>query len=208
MWLTYFVATLWDDKYMKFRLKKGIEEEPMHSSPAKKRIFLMCAAALFVISVGFLIARNVSNGEASSYQGNIAVKKDACKLFSLDDAREVLGKKAEASPNNANAVSSKATVSTCSYSSGSENVDDLIALTVLVRSSNKIQARQAFEVARSANSEDVKGYGDQAYYSPDASQLNVLKDDTWIIIASTKGTTGKGTSEIPKQVGKIILGRL
>lgn len=190
---------------MRFRLKKGIEEEPRPIRISKKQLFLGLLALCIILSVSWIIIKRVSSNSASSYQGTVSIKKDACKLFSLNDAKKVLGKSAEASKNNANAVSSKATVSTCSYSSGSEKLEDLIALTILIRTSNKIQARQAFELARTQDSKDVKNFGDQAYYTPETSQLNILKDDTWIIIANSKASTGKGESELPKKVATIIL---
>lgn len=196
---------------MRFALKTGVVDSEDSVSQDKRNLLvaglIIAAGLIFLITI--IITKLGGNTNASSeYVGNIQTRWDACKLFSLDDAQRVLGKNAELSKNNANAVSSKATVSTCSYSSGSKKPEDLIALTVLIRSSNKIQARQAFEVAKPKDAVDMKNLGDQANYSNETNQLNVLKNENWIIIATTKGAGGKVPANIPKQTAEIIVNRL
>lgn len=197
---------------MKFALGKGIEKTEDQQKYPFQRVLIIGGSILTLLVVTVIVALRFqqagSNKSKDELAGNIEIKRDACKLFNLGDAKKLLGKSATAPSNNANAVSSRATVSTCSYSSGAENIDELIALTILVRSSNTIQARQAFEVARKPNAKTIKQIGDQAYYSPETSQLSILKNENWIIIASTKGKTGKGSVDIPKQVAQVILDRL
>lgn len=194
---------------MRFALKKGVSEDEGNVSINKKRLFIGIGAACVLLVLAVIIFAFIKQGNADAdYAGNIEVKRDACKLFSTEDAKKVLGKNAKPSPNNANAVSSKATVSTCSYSSGSSKPEDLIALTVLVRSSNPIQARQAFEVARPKDATDVKSLGDQANFSAETSQMNILKKENWTIIAATKGGNGKLPVDVFKQTGEIIVNRL
>lgn len=197
---------------MRFALGKGIDSSDEVRKYGHKHILLaagIIAGALVLSAGAYGIMKRSGDTEASSeFAGNIEVKRDACKLFSLDDAKKLLGTKTVASPNNANAVSSKATVSTCSYSSGAEQPEDLVALTVLVRSSNKIQARQAFELAKAPNADEVKDIGDSAYFNPDMSQLNVLKNENWVIIAATKGSGVQVEDKIPEGTARVILDRL
>lgn len=197
---------------MKFALKTGIVDGEKSTVKSRRQLFIASVAIVVVLtSLGAFIGYKLSGNTKASpeFSGNIETRWDACKLFSLEDAKKVMGKTATISKNNANAVSSNATVSTCSYSSGHKKPEDLTALTVLVRSSNKIQARQAFEVARPQDATDIKNLGDQANYSSETSQLNLLRDENWVIIALNKGgSESKGTIDAPKQVAEIIDSRL
>lgn len=196
---------------MKFALKKGITDPEKPASKMKSSRIIAAIIITTFILFSVLIINKLANNRAaqSEYAGTVQTRWDACKLFSLSDAKNVLGSKAEVSNNNANAVSSKASVSTCSYSSGGANAEDLVALTVLVRSSNRIQARQAFEVARPKDAVDIKDLGDQANYSAQTGQINMLSGENWVIIALTKGSSGgDGLASSSKKVAEIIDSRL
>ena len=193
---------------MNFSLAKGVDTDEGNSKSSGLKVFI-CAMVLITVSGGtFLITKHTNKPTATAYAGNVVLRHDACKLFTLDDAKKLLGIDAVASPNNASAVSPKASVSTCSYSANTKDVKNLKALTLLIRSSNPVQAQQAFELAKASNAQTLPNLGKAAYYNPDQSQLNILENETWIIIASTTGTTGKGSLTTPKNAATVILPRL
>ncbi len=193
---------------MNFKLGHGIESSELNRS---KKTQLAVAAVVLIMAVGaggYLLAKKTSSPKTDGLAGTIEVRRDACKLFTLSDAKKVIGSKTEASKSNANAVSDKATVSTCSYVANAAEVRDVKAITILARSSNKIQARQSFELGRNDKAQIIKDLGDSAYYAPDSNQLNILKGESWIIIAATIGAEKNNTVELPQQIAKVVLSKL
>lgn len=196
---------------MKFALGRGIDSsDEEHSARNKKLLIGSGVIAGFIVVAGgtYIVARKGTTKPSSNLATTIEVKREACKLFTLDDAKKILGNKASPSSTNANAVSNSVSTSLCSYSSNDTDANKLKVVTVLVRSTNPVQARQAFEVSKAANAIDVKDFAQSAYYNPDVSQLNILNNELLIRIAATEGTGGKGTIETPKKVGEVITSRL
>lgn len=197
---------------MKFSIGDGIDRSDELKLRKRKRLYTGVAitTALIVVAVGsYAIAKRSGENSANSpYGANITVKRDACKLFTLGDAKKLLGKNTAPSSTNANAVTATVSTSLCSYSSNDSDTTKLKVLTILVRSTNPIQAKQAFELSRAPNAETIENIGQAAYYNPDLSQLNILSNELLIRIAATEGTNGKGTIAIPKSAGKTITSRL
>lgn len=193
---------------MQFTLKNGLDtSEDNNVSGYSSSVKIAAIIALLVIvSAGtFAVIKQTNNKQAlgiENYSDNIEVKRDVWKLYTLSDVKKELGNGAQASSNNASALH------TCNYSLANKDPQKLKAITVLVRTSNKLQARQAYEVTKAANAVDVKDLGNDAYHNPNSSQLNILKNASWVIIVSTTGTSGKGTVDIPKSVAKTILSRI
>lgn len=196
---------------MKFSIGRGIDRSDEQKVTDRKKVLIIAAgvATLAITSTAtYLVTARSANKPNGETAGTVEIKRDACKLLPLSDAKKVLGDSAKASNNNANAVSSKATVSTCSYSANNADPEKIVALTVLVRTSNPIQAQQAFEVAKTDGSQDVNNLGARAYFTADKKQLNLLKDESWIIVAATTGKDQTGSEKTAKNSAQIILKRL
>lgn len=195
---------------MKFALKRGIEDG--EEGNKKRKLFIGLGAAVglcLVIGTTYAVAKRSGDSKPSSeFGGKIEVKQDACKLFTLDDAKKILGNATTPSSTNANAVTEKVSTSLCSYSSNDSDESKLKVVTVLARTTNPIQARQAFEVSKAPNAVEINEFGRDSYYNPDVSQLNILKNDLLIRIASTEGSKSKGMLDTSTQVGRVIVNKL
>lgn len=196
---------------MHFKNGKGIEVSGKSSEKMRRSIIgaIVTVALITTATASYLVAkRSSSNSSNSPYSVQVEVKRDACKLFNIHDAKKLLGEKTVASSTNANAVTKTVSTSLCSYSSGDSDEARLKVVTILVRSTNPVQAKQAYELSRANNAQTVASLGQGAYYNPDVSQLNILSGELLIRIASTVGNNGKGTLAIPKEVGAVITSRL
>ncbi len=148
-----------------------------------------------------------SQSDASGKSG--AVKK-ACDILTLDEATKVLGAGAKGGSSNTDAPteSEHLTVSTCTY----DNNDDSKTATILVRaakSSKGIESNQrAFGSDKPADAQDVAGYGDKAFWSPQFGQLNVLKNNNWYIISNGPLNPAGNTLNEAKQLADLIISKL
>lgn len=112
---------------------------------------------------------------------------DACNLFTLAEAKQILGISTITAKSAANGESSTSdvSVSMCTYN----NSDTSTTATVLVRtgltatgdSSNTAGYNQTVTTYKGAA---VTGVGDKAYYNTDMGQLSVLKGRYWILVTS------------------------
>jgi hypothetical protein len=132
----------------------------------------------------------------------------ACDLYTLDDAKKVIGPEAEAAPNNGSADTTMGDISVtlCGYSDPSGNH----YASVLVRSSGtesgKSNNEQAFTSARAASATDVAGYGDKAYYDAAQGQLTVLSKGTYLIFSNGRGLDPKKhTLADAQKVADVVL---
>lgn len=119
---------------------------------------------------------------------------DACKLFTLNAALQVLGGSAKSSaasgtsPLNAPGT----TVTACAYTSSSGSAQLIIRTPTdhLGVSENA----SVFGSARPADAISVNGYGQSAYWDPNKHTLNILGDNNWYIISRTTNTQAAAVS--------------
>lgn len=135
---------------------------------------------------------------------------DACEIFTLESAKQVLGE--AAAPSQASippATSDDIKVSSCYYGDeSSSSASDRNIAGILVRApltetgieSNK----QAFSGTRPESAQPVSGYGQDAFWNTEAHQLNVLKDNNWIIISNGKSKIENNTLEDAKKVADVL----
>lgn len=149
----------------------------------------------------------------------------ACELFSLDDAKEILGDEVMQSvPEEPQHESSAVAVTACGYSAHSvvdhATVVNSASLTVLSPLSEDGATANQVQVASIAeNATEVEGY-DQAYWVESSSELIVLKNSTLLIISTSKVTspqdslTTEGIEPTPgnldeaKKVADLVLPKL
>lgn len=181
----------------------------------KKNVIVGVVIVAIVAIGGFYFISNRQQPASDSEQQSTAKADDtkselktydACKIFTLESAKQVLGEGATTnSPVNQGASSDDIKVSSCYYGNeSSSSPSDMNVAGVLVRApltqvgveSNK----EAFSGTRPEGSQPVSGYGQDAYWNPEVHQLNVLQDNNWIIISNGKANIKNNTLEDAKKV--------
>lgn len=129
---------------------------------------------------------------------------DACEIFTLESARQILGEATTLSPGTPSASSDDLKVSNCSYNNEASTVADMRVASVLVRSPLTQDGvdgnKQAFNEQKPATAQSVSGYGQSAFWNTQMHQLNVLKDNNWIIISNGTSNPANNTLEDAKKV--------
>lgn len=148
-----------------------------------------------------------TQGEHSGLLG----KKDACDYFTQATADALLGAGSQKGSMNADASSGDVSVTTCTYTSKAdtlEEVRNMKAASVLLRvplTETGAQSNETPFESRPEGAQDVSGYGDKAYWDPSMGQLNVLKDNTWLVITNGKSRVGDRTLGEAKKLADIVL---
>jgi hypothetical protein len=160
----------------------------------KKSWLLTIAVAVVVIGVAVYyftksdsydkpMATHTSNTGSTSYKAI-----DACKLFTLAEAKDVLGQNTTAGSNTSPTNTDDINVSTCSYTNNASAVADIRTATVTVRSAltrtGAESNRSVFGKGTPANAQKVDGLDAEAYFLPDTHSLNILDGYNWILIIS------------------------
>ena len=192
-----------------------------------KTIWLYIIGAVLVIAaaIGIFAAKNNSNDRSgkstnaatsSSDSSNQAFKpKQACNVFTLADAKQILGDSAKGGEVNGDTSSDDLAVSTCNYTQDAGSnvpVSASKSASILVRAPKTgagITSNQnQFGNLKPADSQHVAGYGDNAYWDPQYGQLNVLKHNTWYIISYGPITPASRTLDQAKQLADILIDKM
>lgn len=192
-----------------------------------KRAWLYIIGAVLVVAagVGIFVAMNNSNNHsgksttastAYNNSSNQAFKpKQACSVFTLADAKQVLGDSAKGGETTGNTSSDDLEVSTCSYTQDSGSnvpVAGSKSASLLVRAPKTgagITSNQnQFGPLKPADSERVAGYGDNAYWDPQFGQLNILKHNAWYILSYGPITPSSRTLDQAKQLADILIDKM
>lgn len=143
-----------------------------------------------------------SNGSARKTSGKI----DACALLTKTDAEALLGG-AVKEPTTTQNENGGTLVSQCHYSN--EAGDKQVGLLAR-QAASAAEAKQVFDSARSAakgltgvDPQTISGLGDDAYWTDgNLSQLNLLKNDLWLIISARQGKADRlaATKDVANKV--------
>lgn len=167
-----------------------------------------------LIAGGIMLTRGKSDDKTNTpaeTAGSTSYKMiDACSIYSLSNAKTVLGDSAALSANSGNADTENEDlkVSQCSYNDQAET--GMTATGILVRSPKSdlgiTSNKDAFTTDKPAGVEDVSGYGDAAYWNQSTGQFNVLKGNTWVIFTYMKGIKPSATTleELTKFADVVI----
>ena len=148
---------------------------------------------MLMLSVLVMLAGCGSSKTDSAGGKKLAGKVDACALLTKDDAEAILGGTVNA-PTTNNAEQNGTVVSQCHYSSIAGGTVKQVG--VLARQSPTAdEARQTFQRAQGASkdlsgteAQKIAGLGDDAYWTGGKlAQLNVLKDNVWLIVTANPG---------------------
>lgn len=179
----------------------------------KKNVIVVVVIVAIVAIGGFYFISNKQNSTNGDKEQSVAKTDDsktklktydACEIFTLESAKQILGEATTLSPGTPPASSDDLKVSNCSYSNEASTVADMRVASVLVRSpltqdgvdSNK----QAFNEQKPATAQSVDGYGQSAFWDTQTHQLNILQDNNWIIITYGGTNPTNNTLEDAKKV--------
>lgn len=153
-------------------------------------IFLILAAA---IAVALALRQSLSQKDKNVPSGTAhtstkpTAKPKACAIFTLAEAKQVLGDSAKGGDNQTDNSSEDIDSSICNYSqdltSSNAPVSGSKSASLTVRdpkTADGIKSNQKqFGLGKPDDALEVGGYGDAAYWDPDNGQLNILKNNIW-----------------------------
>jgi hypothetical protein len=174
---------------------------------------------------GVILAMNSSkahddNSHPASVQKkpsvSISPKKQACGIFTLADAKQLLGDSAKGGESQVDTSSPDVDVTTCNYLQdlSSSNVpvssSKSAVLTVKIpKTQNGIKSNLGqFGPIKPAAVQDVSGYGDSAYWDPEHGQLDILKNNTWYILSYGSTTPASRTLDEAKQLADLLINKM
>lgn len=113
---------------------------------------------------------------------------DACAHLTLTTARQLLGDSAQkATPHSTSGLQAAGTtLASCAYSGQTGTIQ--LTLRTAHSSLGASQNATAFGSEKPADSTNVSGYGQAAYWNPSNNTLNVLGHNNWYIITGTQPT--------------------
>jgi hypothetical protein len=157
----------------------------------------------------FLTRPNDTSTNHSISSNKTFTQHDACKLLTQEKAKTILGTSAvlgdEAMPTSTDDLK----VTSCTYNNDAGNFKDIVSVSVLARSpisDDGINSNvQTFENPAIIGENAVEGFGDKAIWNAGTGQLNVLKDNNWIIISYGKSTPSSRTLDETKNAAAKIL---
>lgn len=157
----------------------------------------------------YFIPRSQSSQTGSSISGKTFTQYDACKLLTEEKAKNILGTSAVLGEGSSPSSTDDLKVTSCTYNNDAGNFKDIVSISVLVRSPLSNDGHnsnvQTFENPAIIGEESVEGYGQKAVWNATTGQLNVLKDDNWIIITYGKTTPSSRTLGDTKPTATKIL---
>jgi len=181
-------------------------------------ILIAAAAAAIVLAMGSSKNHNDKTSQTSAQKPATSptfAKRQACSIFTLSDAKQVLGDGAKGGESTGETSSDDLLVSTCSYTQDTGSNAPVSAgksATLLVRAPKTgagITSNQSqFGPLKPADSQHVAGYGDNAYWDPAYGQLNILKHNTWYILSSGPVTPSSRTLDEAKQLADILISKM
>ena len=182
-------------------------------------ILLGAAALAIVYVVGVSTNHNDQRQPATIQKKPAAIipsKKQACGIFTLAEAKHLLGDNVKGRDSPANTSSEDVDVSTCNYLQdlSSSNVPvssgKSASLTVKIpKTENGIKSNQGqFGTIKPGNVEDVSGYGNSAYWDTEHGQMDILKNNTWYILSNGASSPASRTLDETKQMADLLIDKM
>lgn len=141
--------------------------------------------------------------------------KKACQIFTLADAKKILGNSAKGGVVNTSSSTDDLLVSSCSYTQGSGSntpVSSSQSATLLVRAPKNSRGEQSnqnqFGPLKPDDAQDVSGYGQSAYWDAQFGQLNILKNNTWYILSYGPVVPANRTLEQTQQLADLLINKM
>ena len=187
-------------------------------------LYILGIVLVAAAGVGIMVAMNSSKDHSDksssvnasqNASGTAFPKRQACTIFTLADAKQVLGDSAKGGDNSPATSSDALSVSSCSYTqdSGSNAPVSASKSARLKVSSPKTGAgttsnQNQFGYLKPADSQHVAGYGDNAYWDPQNGQLNILKHNAWYILSNGPVTPSARSLDQAKALADILISKM
>ncbi|QHN43142.1 hypothetical protein GII36_04815 [Candidatus Mycosynbacter amalyticus] len=113
---------------------------------------------------------------------------NACKLFTTEEATDLLGSATIQSVDDAPVVSRNTAVSKCGYTDGNHDQNQMVVAAIIVRSGinddGVLENKRDFVKSQPRGAtEVVQGVGDAAFFNTSNGQLSVLDGRDWLILS-------------------------
>jgi hypothetical protein len=151
-----------------------------------------------------------AGGDAGSTSYPTQSKK-ACDVLTDAVAKKVLGKAAPPTgplPSNSN---DSITVTTCSRTNDVDSISKAESATILFRVAKDETGAHSNELvfeSLPAGAEQVRGYGEKAFWNPTVGQLNILSNGNWYILSVGPINPRKHTLEETRSLADAIKDQL
>jgi hypothetical protein len=178
---------------------------------------VLIAAAAVAIFLAINSKDDTDKKSTNSNSGSSGQKATsrACNIFTLSNAKELMGDTAKGGQNPITESSSDIAVSTCTYTQdqgANVPVASRTSATLLVRAplSDKgaVSNQNQFGPLKPGDVQEVPGYGDNAYWDSARGQLNILKNNTWYILNYGPVTPADRTLDQTEQMAKLIIDKM
>ncbi len=161
------------------------------TGPASSRKELIIGGIVIIVAMVII-------GAIAIFIHNTTTKIDyqpaiACELFTLDEAKELMGANSIGSGVTEPTLSGNLSTSKCGYTDGNVDTANLVVAAIIVRSGvndkGVTQNKEEFESGRPLdNVQLVNGVGDSAYFNEANGQLNILDGYNWVIVSYGPGS--------------------
>jgi hypothetical protein len=179
---------------------------------------VLVAAAVIAIVFAVKDSKDHDDKNTSTPVAKTANKKstkNACAIFTLADAKQLLGDTAKGGVNPVYDSSPDFDISTCSYTQdqgANAPVASKKSATLLMQAPKTAigiaSNQKEFGPFKPAGVQDISGYGEQAYWDTEHGQLNILKNNTWYILSYGPNTPSERTLDQAKQLADMIINKL
>lgn len=173
------------------------------------------AAAIVIATKDSKSHKDDSSSDSAVPSATKTVAKQACQVFTLADAKQLLGDNAKGGQNPEPTSSNDLKVTTCTYTQdqgANAPVASRKSATLLVRvpltTKGATSNQNEFGPLKPTGVQEVAGYGDSAYWDAEHGQLNILKNNNWYILSFGPSTPGDRTLDQAKQMADQIVTKL
>lgn len=178
--------------------------------------FVLLAGA--VVAVALAVNNAKDDKSQSTNSSNLtasSASKQACSIFTLADAKQVLGDGAKGGVSPPDSSSDDLAVSSCIYTQStgpSAPVSSTKTASLLMRKPKTDDGKQSnidqFGQLKPHGVQDVSGYGNSAYWDAQHGQLNILKNGTWYIISNGPVTPSARTLDGAEQLAALLIDKM
>lgn len=141
--------------------------------------------------------------------------KNACTIFTLADAKQLLGDTAKGGLTPIFDSSTDFDVSTCTYTQdqgANTPVASKKSATLLIQAPKTdigiASNQKEFGPFKPPGVQDLSGYGEQAYWDTEHGQINILKNNIWYILSFGPNTPSQRTLDETRQLADILINEL
>jgi hypothetical protein len=178
-------------------------------------ILVAAAAAAVLLAIKTAKSHDGTISDNITQSNQTSPVKKACAIFTLNDAKILLGDNAKGGQNTTDNSSGDLIVSTCSYTQDTGNN----AQTASTKSATLLETSPTSDKGKTSNqnqfgplkpltAQDVSGYGDSAYWDSQYGQLDVLKNSIWYVLSYGPTSPGDRTLDQTKQMADLLINKM